>query len=83
MIISGDIRKCMWVKLRNGFSAKIVDDLVGDSRLCYIYGKVRETKSVYCHDMIQCGYAKDDISSTVVHSKRQLELKNSIKAEEV
>lgn len=79
--LTNDIKKGMWVILRNGWKAEMWDNMRGTTRVCDVHGWEHEAGSVYCHDMLYWGHTKDTINNLIEHTKKQLELK--IKVEEM
>jgi len=51
-MLTNDIKKGMKLKLRNGFSATMIDNKKGNIRLCEVEGYVTEMGSVYASDIM-------------------------------
>jgi hypothetical protein len=51
-MFTNELKKGDRVKLRNGWDAKIEDNLKGNTRLCTVYGDFTEMGSVYSHDIM-------------------------------
>lgn len=52
MVTTNEIKKGWMVKLRNGFTAKCLDDRKGNIRRMEVYGVVTESGDVYAHDIV-------------------------------
>ena len=51
MVVTNDLKKGDKVHLRNGWDAKIEDNIKGVTRLATVYGDETEMGSIYSHDI--------------------------------
>jgi len=49
---TNDIKKGMWVLLRNGWHGEVWDNGRGNTRVVDVYGFEHEAGSVYAHDIV-------------------------------
>lgn len=75
-MLTNELKKGDNIKLRNGWNAKIEDNLKGNTRLCTVYGMCTEMGSVYSHD-IMWFYPEGDTANRVKieHTANQLKCK--------
>lgn len=52
MVKTNDLKKGTLIQLRNGWNARIEDNMKGNTRLCTVYGAFTEMGSVYSHDIV-------------------------------
>lgn len=74
---TNEIKKGMRVVLRNGWEARIEDNLKGNTRLATVYGYVTEMGSVYSHDIVKVYTALNHVE-TVEHTPAQLKLMKTV-----
>ena len=74
---TNEIKKGMTVKLRNGWSAVITDNLKGNIRSALVSGIFTEHGSVYAHDIVACdpgdGYWQD-----IEYTAQQRQLRRAV-----
>jgi hypothetical protein len=51
-MFTNELKKGDMVKLRNGWKARIEDNMKGNTRLATVYGFCEEMGSVYSHDIV-------------------------------
>lgn len=61
---TNDLKKGTEVILRNGWSARIEDNMKGNTRLCTVRGLVTEMGSVYSHDIMVLAATGEQIEHT-------------------
>lgn len=71
---TNELKKGMRVKLCNGWYGTMMDNLKGNTRMVDVEGTVRETGSVYAHD-IMFYVAAENEHVPVEHTAKQLECK--------
>jgi len=73
-MFTNELKKGDKIHLRNGWDAKIEDNLKGNTRLCTVYGFCTEMGSVYSHDIM---YKQNDDGSTtpIEHTPAQIKCK--------
>lgn len=54
---TNDLKKGTLIRLRNGWKAKLVDNMHGNIRTAEVYGDFTETGSIYSHNIV--GYYKN------------------------
>lgn len=73
---TNDLKRGAFVRLRNGWSAEIMDNMRGNARLAKVYGDFTDIGSVYSHDIVWVCLDKDnDLWEPVQHTQAQLKLK--------
>lgn len=77
---TNDLKKGMWVLLRNGWKAEVWDNMKGNTRVCDVYGDFHEAGSVYSHDMVLWGKFSTAIHYPIKHTEAQLKLKDKVEA---
>ena len=72
-MFTNELKKGDRIRLRNGWEAKVEDNLKGNTRMCTVYGDFTEMGSVYSHDIM---WKDDDGEITMIeHTEAQLKLK--------
>lgn len=79
-MFTNELKKGDKVRLRNGWSATLEDNLKGNTRLCTVYGDVTEMGSVYSHDIMWKQDANGDLDEMIEHTPAQLKCKESCAA---
>lgn len=51
-MLTNDLKKGDFVRLRNGWIARLEDNMRGATRVCTVWGFETEMGSVYAHDMV-------------------------------
>ena len=78
-MFTNELKKGDMVMQKNGWRAKIEDNMKGNTRLCTVYGDFTEMGSIYSHDILY--KENDDGSRTVIeHTPAQLKLKQQVAA---
>lgn len=75
---TNDLKKGTLVMLRNGWQAKIEDNMKGNTRLCTVYGLETEMGSVYSHDIVKAVVGGKFVN--VEHTPAQLKLRQKAAA---
>jgi len=73
-LFTNELKKGDKVRLRNGWDAKLEDNMKGNTRLCTVYGFCTEMGSVYSHD-IMWKQNEDGSTTPIEHTPAQLKLK--------
>jgi len=74
---TNDLKKGVTVLLRNGWTAEIVDNKKGQTRMAKVFGDYTEIGSIYSHDIV--GYLDDDgFLHDVDHTDKQKALRESL-----
>ncbi len=73
-MFTNELKKGDKVHLRNGWDAKLEDNLKGNTRLCTVYGTFTEMGSVYSHDMMSKENS-DGTKEMIEHTPAQLKCK--------
>lgn len=73
-MFTNELKKGDKVRLRNGWDAKLEDNMKGNTRLCTVYGFCTEMGSVYSHD-IMWKQNEDGSTTPIEHTPAQLKLK--------
>jgi len=74
-LFTNELKKGDKIRLRNGWDAKLEDNLKGNTRLCTVYGLFTEMGSVYSHDMMWKQNADGSVAEVIEHTPAQLKLK--------
>jgi hypothetical protein len=75
-MFTNELKKGDKVRLRNGWDAKLEDNMKGVTRLCTVYGDFTEMGSVYSHD-IMFKYEADGTHTKIEYTPAQLKCKAS------
>lgn len=51
-MLTNDLKKGDFVRLRNSWIARLEDNMRGATRICTVWGFEKEIGSVYAHDMV-------------------------------
>jgi hypothetical protein len=73
---TNDIHKGMRILLRNGWYATMADNMKGNTRMADVEGVVRETGSVYAHDII--GVIVDGHMQEIEYTPAQMKLRTTV-----
>lgn len=72
-MFTNELKKGDKVRLRNGWDARIEDNLKGNTRLCTVYGFCTEMGSVYSHDIVwKLNATGRAIEDAIQHTPAQL-----------
>lgn len=75
-ITTNELKKGATITLRNGWKARIEDNMKGNTRLCTVYGDFTEMGSVYSHDIMTATQNGEDFQ--VVHTDKQNKLRATV-----
>jgi hypothetical protein len=78
-MFTNELKKGDKIRLRNGWDAKLEDNLKGNTRLCTVYGFCTEMGSVYSHDIV-FKYNADGSTTKIEYTPSQLKLRQSCQA---
>ena len=87
-MFTNDLKKGEYIRLRNGWDAKLEDNMKGNTRLCTVWGFETEMGSVYSHDIMyvytnSAGKTIDEARNCptvrVEHTPKQEALRQSVK----
>lgn len=73
VILTNEIKKGERVKQRNGWEAKMLDNMRGNIRVAEVYGDFTESGSIYMHDVTHV--LRDGKWLPVTHTPKQLEMR--------
>jgi hypothetical protein len=76
---TNDLKKGTVVILRNGWSAKLVDNRKGNRRCMTVYGDEVETGDVYAHDIVSYADSNDVIHNDIELTESQKNLMKQLK----
>ena len=78
-MFTNELKKGDMVMQRNGWKARLEDNMKGNTRLCTVYGDFTEMGSVYSHDILY--KMNDDGSRTIIeHTPAQTKLRERCNA---
>ena len=78
-MLTNELKKGARVKLRNGWTATVMDNGRGNTRVCEVQGIYTEIGSVYAHDIV-IYYPPTGSSVLVEHTDKQLKLREQVAA---
>jgi hypothetical protein len=76
-MLTNDLKKGALVKLRNGWTATVMDNGRGNTRVCEVQGIYTEIGSVYAHDIVTF-YPPIGPAVLVEHTEKQLKLREQV-----
>lgn len=76
-MVTNDLKKGDRIQLRNGWQAKIEDNMKGNTRLCTVYGDFTEMGSVYSHDIMH-KINPDGSIVMIEHTPAQVKLQKQV-----
>jgi hypothetical protein len=76
---TNDLKKGTRVKVHYGWEAEIFDNVKGNSRMCRVFGLVKEIGGVYAHNITDY-LDSDGVWKKVEHTKEQIKLKKMIES---
>ena len=75
---TSEIKKGMRVRLANGWYGTMMDNMRSTTRMVEVEGYYTEIGSVYSHDIVLV--ERDTVWETVVHTPKELKVKEMYKA---
>jgi hypothetical protein len=76
---TNDLKRGALVRLSNGWSAEIMDNMRGNTRLAKVFGDFIDVGSVYAHDIAwACLDKSTDLWEPITHTAAQLKLKEQL-----
>jgi len=76
-MVTNDLKKGNYVKLRNGWRARIWDNKKGNIRMAEVFGIYTEIGSVYAHDIVSTTDA-DGNTVLIEHTPQQIKLRQTV-----
>jgi hypothetical protein len=76
LLKTNDLKSGDQIRLRNGWTAVIHDNMKGQTRLAMVNGYERELGSIYSHDIVQC--LRPDGIYGIEHTPKQIALRNMV-----
>jgi len=70
-MLTNELKKGDIVRLKNGWDAKLEDNMKGNIRTCTVYGLFTEMGSVYSHDMVYKHDGDGVITDIIQHTPEQ------------
>lgn len=77
---TNDLKKGTYIKLRNGWEARLWDNQRGNTRVAEVFGIVTECGSVYAHDIVAYKTSDGVWHDDIEYTDSQLKCRKAVKA---